>query len=288
MVEYILGNYMISKNMISGEQLTETLNRQEQVRVKLGLIAVSEGLITLQQAEEINRLQATCDKRFGDIAIEKGYMTEAQLDKILKMQGNAYLVFVQSLVDEGVIKMGEMEGILEEFRKENGYCISDMEALKSDDIEKIVPLFLSQEAEEFEDIIGVAVRTIIRCIDRHVYLERAEIIPEISDAVAVTQKMEGMKPKVTGFVEADGGMVKIASVYGREEFDGVNEDVLDAAGEFLNCINGLYSAAMSNKSVELELMPPEYHEKAGKISGSKICRIPLWIQNKKIYFVVSE
>ncbi|MDD6570868.1 MAG: hypothetical protein PUF12_00635 [Thermoflexaceae bacterium] len=279
---------MISKNMISGEQLTETLNRQEQVRVKLGLIAVSEGLITLQQAEEINRLQATCDKRFGDIAIEKGYMTEAQLDKILKMQGNAYLVFVQSLVDEGVIKMGEMEGILEEFRKEKGYCISDMEALKSDDIEKIVPLFLSQEAEEFEDIIGVAVRTIIRCIDRHVYLERAEIIPEISDAVAVTQKMEGMKPKVTGFVEADGGMVKIASVYGREEFDGVNEDVLDAAGEFLNCINGLYSAAMSNKSVELELMPPEYHEKDGKISGSKICRIPLWIQNKKIYFVVSE
>lgn len=286
MVEYILGNYMISRNKISEEQLVRTLNRQEQVRVKLGLIAVSEGLITLAQSEEINRLQATCDKRFGDIAIEKGYMTEAQLDKILKMQGNAYLVFVQSLVDEGILQIGEMEGILEEFRKENGYCISDMEALKSDDIEKIVPLFLPNESEAFGDIIGIAVRTIIRCIDRHVYLKKAEMIPELSDAVMVTQRMEGDKALTTGFVEAEGGMVKIASIYGREEFDGIDEDVLDATGEFLNCINGLYSAAMSNKSIEL--MPPEFYEKDGKLTGNKVCRIPVWIQNKKVYFVVSE
>lgn len=288
MVEYILGNYMISKGRISGEQLAYVLNRQDQVRVKLGLIAVSEGMISLKQAEEINRLQASCDKRFGDIAVEKGYMTEAQLDKILKMQGNAYLIFVQSLVDENILKMEELEEILEEFRRENGYSVSDMEALKSDDSEKIVPLFLPENAEEYIDIVGVTVRTIIRCIDRHVYMGKAELTEAVSADNMVIQKLEGDRAEVTGFLEADGGMIKLASVYGREEFDEADEDVLDAAGEFLNCINGLYATAMSDKSVVLDLLPPEYWAQNGQIAGSKICRVPLWIKNKKMYYIVSE
>ncbi len=288
MVEYILGNYMVSTGKISQKQLDNILDKQDQVRVKLGLIAVSEGMITQEQAEEINRLQSTCDKRFGDIAIEKGYMTQVQLEKILKMQGNAYLIFVQSLVDAEVLKAEEMENVIDSFRKENGYGLSDMEIIKSDDVEKIVPLFLPTEAEEFEEAIGIAVRAIIRCIDRHTYPGKAEMVTEVLEDQMVSQKLEGKTVKTTGFVEAEGGMLELASVYGREAFEGMNEDVLDAGAEFLNCINGMYSATISAKESELELMPPEYFMAGGKITGNKICRIPLWVKNKKLYFVVAE
>lgn len=288
MVEYILGNYMVSKNWVSKEELEAVLNKQDQVRVKLGLIAVAEGMITLEQADEINRLQATYDKRFGDIAIEKGYMTDAQLDKLLKLQGNAYLVFVQSLVDEGIIKIEQMEEILEDYRTENEYGLSDIEALKSDDVEKIVQLFVPVGAEEFDDIIGVAVRAIIRCIDRHVYPEQAELVEVVLGDNLASQELTGANPMVNGFVEIDGGMVKLASVFGREEFSEVNEDVLDAAAEFLNCIDGLYTATIKEKSERLELMPPQYFSQGGKIAGNKVCRIPLCIQGKKIYFVASR
>lgn len=288
MVEYILGNYMISKNRISREQLNDVLTKQEQVRVKLGLIAVSEGLITLEQADEINRLQAICDKRFGDIAIDKGYMTVEQLDKILKLQGNAYLIFVQSLIDAGVLKVGEMEAILEEFRKENGYGLSDIEALKADDVDRIVPLFIPQGAEDYEEIVGVAVRTILRCVDRHIYMEMGEMVDSLSDDNLVCQTIEGSSTGVSGIVEIDGGMLKLASVYGREEYTAINEDVLDAAAEFLNCINGLYVAAMSTKGVKCELMPPQYYAEDGQIIGNNICRIPLCIQGRKLYFIIAE
>lgn len=288
MVEYILGNYMVSKNKISKEQLIDTINKQEQVRVKLGLIAVSEGMITLEQADEINRLQTMCDKRFGDIAIEKGYMTESQLDKVLKLQGNAYLVFVQALVDSGVLTLGEMEEILEDFRKENGFGTTDIEALKSNEAERIVPLFITADTEKYQDMIGVVVRALIRCVDRQAYLGKAEIVDEIDAGSFAVQQLEGEEGVLTAFVEEDGGMLRTASVFGREEFSEINEDVLDAAAEFLNCVNGIYTASPSGKVKKLELTPPVYYEDGGLISGETVCRVPLWVQNKKMYFVIAE
>ena len=287
MVEYILGNYMISKNIMSREQLESVCEQQDRIRVKLGLIAVSEGYISVNQAEEINREQVTCDKRFGDIAVEKGYITSAQLDRILKLQGNTYLIFVQALVDSGIVSIEGMEDILEQFRQENGYGNSEMEVLKSDDVEKIIPLFLPAKAEEeMGEVISIAVKTILRCIDRHVYLERAYFVDKLSTENMVMQTLEGDVNMTTAFMEDSGAVVLVAGTYGREEFTTLDEDALDAAAEFLNCINGLYTAALGNKSVSADLIPPEYGSAEWEINQGTICKVPLWIRNKKMYFVV--
>jgi len=286
MVEYILGNYMISKDIMSKEQLDRVCEKQDKIRVKLGLIAVSEEYISINQAEEINREQAVCDKRFGDIAVENGYITPAQLDRILKLQGNTYLIFVQALVDEGIVNIKDMENILEQFRQENGYGNSEMELLKSDDVEKIIPLFLPAKAEEVEEIISIAVKTILRCIDRHVYTERAFFVDRLSTENMVMQNLEGGVTMTTAFLEDSGAMVSLAGTYAREEFTALDEDALDAAAEFLNCINGLYTAALGNKSINADLIPPEYGSAEWEIDEGMICKIPLWIRNKKMYFVV--
>ena len=43
MVDYILGNYLVESGKISKAQLNAILQKQDSVRVKLGLIAVAEG-----------------------------------------------------------------------------------------------------------------------------------------------------------------------------------------------------------------------------------------------------
>lgn len=287
MVEYIIGNYMAATGRITTEQLEKVIEIQDKVRVKLGLAAVAEGLMSEEQAEEINRLQAAMDKRFGDIAVEKGYLTAEQLGHLLKVQGNEYLVFVQTLVDEGLVRVEEMEGIVEEFREANDFTLSEIARIKSGEAERIVPVYLPQEAMKYEEIIGIAVRMFIRCIDRHVYVEKAAVIQQIAVRDMVTQRMDGEPCIVTGFSDASRGMCALASAFAKEEFREVNEDVLDACGEFLNCINGLYASGLSLRSVTVELCPPKFGGNC-MVAGQDICIIPICMGKARLYFMVSD
>jgi CheY-specific phosphatase CheX len=285
MVEYILGNYMVSKNILTAQELIDTLDKVDKVRVKLGLIAVSQGFITKEQAEEINRKQETCDKRFGDIAVEGGYIKQAQLEKVLKLQGNAYLAFMQALIDQRIIGIGEMENIVEEFRLDNGYSFSDIDALKNDDVHKILSLMLPKEAADCENIIGVTVRTIVRCINRYVSVEKIEMSDSIEVKNAVVQEMNGDRIKGSAFAEIDGGLKKVASGYAREDFEELDEDALDAAAEFLNCINGLFA---SEEPGGAELMPPVIVSGDDVMQLNNVCRVTIIVKDKKLDFIITK
>lgn len=288
MIQYILGNYFVSKGKLSKEALQTVLEKQDKTRVKLGLIAVEEGLITKEQASEINRLQASLDKRFGDIAIEKEYLTSDQVGRLLLLQGNAYLVFLQNLVDEGFMTTKDVEDCVLEYQKEKGYSLSEMEVLKSGNIDRILPLYLPGDTAKYANIVGVAIRTLIRCIDRNVYIDEASKNENITIEKSVLQTVQGEEGYVSAFVEETGGMSSLASIFAKENYDKVDEDVLDAAGEFLNCINGLHASDCSYRSISLELDPPSYHLDSTMIEGKNICSIPIYIQGKKMLFVVSK
>lgn len=287
MVEYILGNYLVGSGKLTDEQLEVVVEQLDKIRVKLGLIAVAEGMMTLAQAEEVNRLQSVMDKRFGDIAVEKGYLTDDQIGNLLKAQGNTYMSFVQSLVNEGFVKMEEIDTLFEGYRVENGFTKSDMETLKSDDPERIVPLFLSADTMKYKDIIGVAVRTLIRCVDRHMYIGKAYLNDGIELKDAAVQEVEGEGGYVAGFMEQYGGLLKTASIFGQEDFKKVDIDALDAAGEFLNCVNGLHASALSKNGLVLELLPPNLVTDKTELSGN-VCVMPLYIKGMSMAFIVKE
>lgn len=286
MVDYILGNYLVETGKITEQQLTETLNKQDSVRVKLGLIAVSEGMMTLEQTDEVNKLQAIMDQRFGDIAVSKGYLTDEQVGKLLKQQGNAYLMFVQTLVDNGYITMEEVDSVLNDFRQAKGYSNSEMEDIKSDEVERIVPLFLPAEGKQYAEIISTAVRTFIRLIDRRVSIGNATMVDACPAENQVNQSLAGKKGIVDCFSEGCGALLKTATIFGQEEFEQIDMDSLDAAGEFLNCINGLYASSMSRQGEFLELMPPEYVDVTDK--AKNICKVPIRIGDQCLFFTVAE
>lgn len=288
MVEYIFGNYLVESGKITKEQLRSTMEKQDSVRVKLGLIAVAEGMMTTEQSEEVNRIQAVRDKRFGDIAVEMGFLTGVQLEKLLKKQGNAYLMFIQTLVDDGLITMEEIDWLLNDFRQENGYSFSELEDIKSDEVNRIIPLLLPEEGKQFTELVCIVVKTLIRLIDRHIYIGRAAMVDSFPNNENVNQTLKWELGFVDCFSERDGALLKVCSVFGREEFDRLDLDALDAAGELLNCINGLYVSGLSREGEFLELMPPVYNECKEKLNSSAICRIPVFVGDRGLYFTVAE
>lgn len=288
MVEYILGNYLVDIGRITKPELQQVLEKQDSVRVKLGLIAVEEGLMTIEQADEVNRLQAVMDQRFGDIAVGKGYLTEEQVAKLLKQQGNAYLMFVQALVDDDLIMMEEIDLLLNDFKRVNGFSNSELDDIKSDDADRIIPLLLPDEGRQYQDVIGAAVRMLIRMVDRHVYLGHGAMVDALPAEDVVSQAMVGEGGIVDCFSERNGALLKVCSVFGQEEFERLDPDSLDAAGELLNYVNGLYASSLSSQGVFLELMPPEYGAVKENVKSGTICSIPIFVGGKGLYFTVAE
>lgn len=286
MVSSIVGNYLIEKGLLTGEQFRDILNEQQKVRVKLGLIAVAEGLMTQEEADRVNQLQAVMDRRFGDIAVEKGYLTEGQVNSLLKKQGNAYLAFAQAMENQQLMTIEQLEQILLDYRCENNFTASDMDALKSDDVDSILPLFLPVDSEAYYGIAGTAVRTLMRLVDTGLYPDKAYIMQKTEDENGALQKVEGEK----GFVSALGGkgnaLQFTASVFGQEKFASVDEDALDAIGELLNCINGLYVSKCKDGS-SLELMPPSFKTGIQGFESRKMLVLPIHIKNDCVDLMIA-
>ncbi len=286
MVSSIVGNYLMEKGLLTGEQFRDILNEQQKVRVKLGLIAVAEGLMTQEEADRVNQLQAVMDRRFGDIAVEKGYLTEGQVNSLLKKQGNAYLAFAQAMENQQLMTIEQLEQILLDYRCENNFTASDMDALKSDDVDSILPLFLPVDSEAYYGIAGTAVRTLMRLVDTGLYPDKAYIMQKTEDENGALQKVEGEK----GFVSALGGkgnaLQFTASVFGQEEFVSVDEDALDAIGELLNCINGLYVSECKDGS-SLELMPPSFKTGIQGFESRKMLVLPIHIENDCVDLMIA-
>ena len=142
--------------------------------------------------------------------------------------------------------------------------------------------------EEYKEIIGVALRTIIRCVDREVCLEQGKVVDSINGKNGSFQTVEaedGSKISV-GLVESDGGFLLSASLFAGEDFAELDEDALDSCAELLNCINGIYASAKSKEDVELELLPPVMYKEDVELKGNNICVLPVMIKGKKMNFVI--
>lgn len=288
MVENILGSFLLESGRVTKQQLFHLIKKQDDTRVKLGLIAVEEGMMTLDQTNEVNILQSAMDQMFGDIAVAKGYLTDDQVDYLVKKQGNPYLTFIQTLVDEDIIEMSELDNVISEFASANGFSDEQLADFKSGDVNRIVPIFLPDECSKYSPIIGTVIRTLIRLVNRNTYIGKAEMVEEFPYENQVNQGLIWEEGLIDGFCEGEGGLLELCSVFAHEDFKELDEDSLDAAGELLNCANGLYVSSLSRRGIFLEITPPNYGKCDDALKLYSICRIPIYISDKKFYFTVAE
>ena len=69
MFSQLFGEYLVSEEVLTPEQLREVLDEQATAKVRLGTIAIANGYMTQNETEEVNHLQTQYDRRFGDIAV---------------------------------------------------------------------------------------------------------------------------------------------------------------------------------------------------------------------------
>lgn len=288
MVEYILGNYLIESGKITREQLKRVMEKEDSVEVTLGLAAVDRGILTAGQADEINSLIMTSGQSFEDAAMEKGYLTKEQAQELSKEKGNHYLMFMQELIDEGLVALDEEEWLLNDFGEKNGYNAEQIKDIKSDDVERIIPLLLPKEAEKFTQLVCTMVSTMIKSFNKHIYVGKAVMVDQLPAEDLVNQSLVWEEGIVDCFSERDGGLLMVSSVYGQEEYGQLDSEALDAAGELLNCINGLYVSGLSREGYFLEMMPPKYEQCSESIKRDSICRIPIFFDERGFYFTVAE
>ena len=286
MFSQLFGKYLVEKGVIGYTDYREAVQKQLDVRVKLGTIAVAEGLLTEAQAETINKLQKQFDKRFGDIAVEKNFLTTEQVEGLLKKQGNPYMQFLEVLLDSGKASISEIETQFAAFQKENGFSSADMTALKHDDFESLVPIYAFSSKPFVTDIVSLMLRNINRFVSRDFYIEKIEHVNEMNYTCLAGQKTFGdhtIQLALAGEKTAE-GFLKIASAFAGEDYATTEEDALDAVCEFINCTSGLFAAEQSKKDVELDMQPVYAYENQ-KLTGD-VYVLPIYIEDCEVKLVI--
>ncbi len=278
----LFGNYLVGKNRMTSEQLAGLKEAQASSRLKLGFIAVSEKMITEKQSEEINRKQAVMDKRFGDIAVELGYLTNDQVGQLLGLQGNTYLKFCQLVTEQGIMSMDDIEAELKAYVDSCGFDAAVIEDIKSDDIDRIIPLFTPDIDDKYAEILAVGIRTINRLISSNICISKGCVVDSLDISDYAVQALVGDFSVKTGFVGQEDSLLVIADAYAKDHFDKVDEDALDSVAEFINIINGLYATTISYQKVNVELLPPELITGNQKIDATKIAVMPITIDGRDV------
>lgn len=285
MIANIVANYLVNKGKISVEQYNNLFLELTKVRAKLGLIAVHEGLMTEYQADTVNLLQATFDMRFGDLAVEKGFLTQNQVDELLKKQGDPYLSLAQALENMGIMRLTDLDLVMKKYQTEMEMSASSLEALKSDDIDRIIPLFIPADADEYCEIALLTAKTIMRCVNTNIFPLRAYHTNSIEVQNGAMQFVDGDPCLTTCFCGDGNSLLDIARIFGKEEFEEVNLDALDAVAELINCINGMYASAASLKRIPMELYPPEFDDSVECVTGAPMLCMPMIVGDKSVNLV---
>lgn len=287
MFDRIMGKYLVDCGKLQQGQLSQVYQIQESNRAKLGVIAVAEKLLTVVQAEEINALQATMDKRFGDLAIERGYLNQAQVGRLLSLQGNEFLTFTQAIVDRGFMSLEEVDNAINAFQQEKGLTDEQMSALKTGEMEKIVPIFVDIQDNEYSQLFTYGVKNFYRLVDVHMSIDKSKAGHAIQDECVGYQQFNGDLKATVAILGKDADIQKVAKRYTKEEFIETKEDALDAMCELINCINGLYATDKSKQGKRIDLEPPIFISKFAEVSGEDLHIMPIHSCDSTIYLVVS-
>lgn len=288
MFDRMLGYYLVEQGRLTGEQIKQVYEKQAINRARLGVIAVTERLMSIPQAEHINSLQSTHDKFFGDLAIELGYLSPEQVSRLLDKQGNEFMAFSQALVDLGFMTLQEISELSLEYASKYGLMESDIDALRCNDISRIVPIFTKDADEKTVKMLTIAVKNVYRLIDQHVtigYLEKKE---NVSGECVGYQKTIGRDKLCNSISGSYTDLQKVAMSYTKEEFIETREDVLDALCEFINCTNGIYVTQESSDSEMIDLEPPVYITHFANIKAPVVYSLPVFCTNANIFINISD
>ena len=283
----LFSNYLVGQSVITIEQRDTFQEEIQKTRVKLGTIAIAEGLLTEEQAEEINHQQTLQDRRFGDIAVELEYLTSDQVTDLLGKQGNVSMKFFQILIDSLGLTMETVTEHLHGFQRAHGFTDEELEAVKEDDFETIIPLFATVRDTTITDLAGLVMRNLTRSVTNNFYFGRMKKATEYSYSMLAGQKSVGEADIFLGFSATNelDGIIKLAKNYAKSVSVTSSDEVYDAVCEFANLNNGLFDSVLSDDDVFIEMVPPEVYLNQ-QLSGNAYY-MPVYIDDSEFDLIIS-
>jgi hypothetical protein len=171
--------------------------------------------------------------------------------------------------------------------KEYQLSDSELDSLKSGDIDQIIPIFADRDLPLFGELASLAIRNIIRFISRNIIVKKAYRINSFPFRALVSQKMEGNPGLFVGIAGKDAALLSIAKPFAKEEFETLDEDAFDSVCEFLNCTNGIYASKVSQEDIDLEMTPPVYYTDQCITSEDDLYIIPFLIDGEQANIIIA-
>lgn len=261
MYAQFFGNYLLSKDVVTHDQLIQAMHKKSSTQIRLGTLALHAGYMTANEIDRVIILQTHYDKRFGEIAISEGYLTETQVTELLKQQKPDFLLLGQALVEDGILDNEQLQNLIIDYQSENELGAFEYSAETLDAINHMIENFfvlaerpLSQHEISFFRLL---LNNLVRFIGDDFTLVPPSLCKEYPTNYCVSQKVIGEfsicpyldMPKTT--------CIEFASRYVSDTFTEFDEYVQASLEDFLNLHNGLFMVNMSNDfSIELGLEPP--------------------------------
>jgi len=109
------GEYLLSRNLITPEQLNSALAYQREYNRLMGKFAQNLGFISRKDNVRILLEQLKSGKSYGGIAVEMGHLTPDQVGEILKVQSRDNMMIGKILVENGVLTRRQLLRALKDY-----------------------------------------------------------------------------------------------------------------------------------------------------------------------------
>lgn len=262
MFTQLLGSYLLNNNYINVNQLTDAIEYQKDIHVKLGVLAVNSGFMTAKDIETVHNIQKTKDKKFGEIAIEMGFLDNEKLENLLNTQKSDFLLLGQALIEKKYMTLEQFETAITNYKNENSLSNEKFKLLQNDDIDQIIETYYnfnnSKDSSTYKYYLSILLKNIIRFIDPNFKILDVKKIEHYNAEWATSQKIVGTNIFTVYAAADEKPFINFAAEFADEKFSIIDEYVKASVGEFLNQVNGIYIVNMSNDGIELQLTPQDF------------------------------
>lgn len=261
MFTQFFGNFLLSQNYVTKEQLFSAMQKQSAERTKLGTLAMHAGLMTASEVDQVIVQQTREDKKFGELAIDAGFLTNAQVIDLLKAQSPDFLLLGQTLVDDGVLSYADLENIIVNYKSMNEMLDLDMTIETKEDVKKLFDNFFITSETEISDLgklyMELLFNNLVRFVGEDFTPLSTDCISEFPVECCSKQAVFG-DYSVCSYISMDEATaIEFASRYVGDQFVEYDEYVVASLQDFLNLHNGLFIVNCSNDySTELSIDAP--------------------------------
>lgn len=289
MVEYIIGEYLISKGSLSRTVFNEITEKMYSEKEKLGSIGIREKILTEKQVKKIHEMQRTVDKKFGELAVQYGGISSEELELIVGKQKEISKNVLELIKESGVISSDELMCELECFRNEYELTEAQFKELLDDDIDTIASIYIKTKNFYTNELYNKTLRFIMRFLGDRVRLGELREVDEYHGERAVVQKLRTEEANfVLGFAGNKDAMHKLndaLEIFGNAQ----NPDNRYAQlFDFMNCIDCLFECEIMRELKIIGLGSPVLYRKTEFIFSSSGFVLPISIGDIDVDIIVAS